>query len=715
MMRFHHAAHSLSRSLFRHLSCSLSALLLLTCVAGPAASADRPVTVGQDSTDTGAKLTDLVTEKKSSGNDPLGLPFEGGNATSKYIINPEYSKETGATMSGAYGKMFGDSAAIGGILTLGSRKKEGILNLGYKTGNQQLIVTLDQLRQSLNFDFLSGPERVEMTQNSAAASYKFKLGKDSRRFVEFNAYRLKTNGRSLDDVIMITDTVDLYESASVQRRVASGKVSGFQGQFSFAPFSSSVFKTSLGQERLQYGLAAGESTVRRTTGGLEWNQQLFSGYSFTGTANQFAAQKRYSIGVERCISGGQQIGLDFIRIRGRDGTPDDNQVRLTWAAKLGGSPNCASRVPSQDPGDDAPTWRGRDLLDQVVLRPDFLPSQVVAKVDDTVVPRRLIAVNKGGLPPGSTVGRDGTIAVPLSECVAVVTSVTRNGATFTNSGQFSVPSTCTSLVINPGGLPRPSAGSVDTYVVSTGTAGSCSVAATVNVSANAVTVGSVTTAGCDTTPNPFRFTAQANVLLNTLVESNAISISGINAPAPISVIGGEYQINGGPWTTVAASTNGSIAAKGRLGATGAKAGTVTNGQTVKVRHVSASVGNGSVNTTLTIGGVSATFTSTTAAANAAPTITNLPNVTGVKTASSVPMSVTFDDDKPFAGPASVSVNASVGSISGFVGGSYGIKNFVYNAPLPSTAGGPGPSATLTFSVTDSDGVTTTAFVNFAIN
>ncbi len=709
MMRFHHAALSLSLSL------SLSALTLLTCASTPAAAADRPVTVGQESTDSGGSLKDLVAEKKSSGNDPLGLPFEGGNATSKYIVNPEYSKSTGVTVTGAYGKMLGNSAAIGGILTIGGRKKEGILNLGYKADLHQVVVTLDQLRQSLNFDFLSGPERVEMTQNSAAASYKFKLGKDSRRFVELNAYLLKTDGRSLDDAIMTTESDSFFETASVQRRVAGGKVSGFQGQFSFAPFSSSVFKSSLGQERLQYGLAAGDSTVRRITGGLEWNQQLFSGYSLTASANQFAAQKRYSIGLERCLAGGQQIGIDFIRIQGRDGTPDDSQIKLTWAAKLGATPSCARRAPSEDEGDDAPTWRGRSLLDQVVLRPDFLPSQVVAKVDDTVVPRRIVAVNKAGLPQGSNVGRDGTITVPLGECVATVTGVTRNDVAFVNDGQFSVPPSCTTLTINPGGLPRPAAGAVDTYVVSTGTAGSCSVAATVSVSANAVTVAGVRTAGCDTTPNPFRFVAQANVLLNTLVESDTITISGINAAAPISVTGGEYQVNGGPWTTVAALTSrGSAPAKGGPGVTAAKTGAVTNGQTVKVRHVSASANNASVGTTLTIGGVSATFTSTTAAANVAPTITNLPvGVTGVKSASSVPLSVTFDDDRPFSGPASVSVSASLGSIGGLVGGSYGTKNFVYTAPVNTTR--EVLDEILTFSVTDSDGVTTTASVTFQIN
>lgn len=37
----------------------------------------------------------------------------------------------------------------------------------------------------------------------------------------------------------------------------------------------------------------------------------------------------------------------------------------------------------------------------------------------------------------------------------------------------------------------------------------------------------------DTIPDPFVFTSKSNVALNTLIESNAITITGINIPAAI--------------------------------------------------------------------------------------------------------------------------------------------------------------------------------------
>lgn len=97
----------------------------------------------------------------------------------------------------------------------------------------------------------------------------------------------------------------------------------------------------------------------------------------------------------------------------------------------------------------------------------------------------------------------------------------------------------------------------------------------------------------DTTPDAFSFTDQTNVPLSTLIVSNQITVSGINATTAISVAGGEYSVNGGTYT--------------------AAAGTVANGDTVRVRHTSSATNSTSVNTVLTIGGVSDTFTSTTSA------------------------------------------------------------------------------------------------------
>ncbi|MEQ1803347.1 MAG: hypothetical protein ABL989_15570 [Gammaproteobacteria bacterium] len=108
-----------------------------------------------------------------------------------------------------------------------------------------------------------------------------------------------------------------------------------------------------------------------------------------------------------------------------------------------------------------------------------------------------------------------------------------------------------------------------------------------------------TTIPPDTIPTAFAFTDVTGVAENAVQTSNAITVGGINAPAAISVTGGEYSIGcNGTFTAVA--------------------GNISNAETVCVRHTSG-VGLGvSVNTVLTIGTVSDTFTSTTAGGDTNP-------------------------------------------------------------------------------------------------
>lgn len=91
----------------------------------------------------------------------------------------------------------------------------------------------------------------------------------------------------------------------------------------------------------------------------------------------------------------------------------------------------------------------------------------------------------------------------------------------------------------------------------------------------------------DITPNLFSFTDRTGVALNTLVESNVITVTGIEYPSPISITGGEYSISGDAYTSVA--------------------GYVNNLATVRVRQTSSSSYSTTTNATLTIGGVSDTF------------------------------------------------------------------------------------------------------------
>lgn len=126
--------------------------------------------------------------------------------------------------------------------------------------------------------------------------------------------------------------------------------------------------------------------------------------------------------------------------------------------------------------------------------------------------------------------------------------------------------------------------------------------ATTNV---VVTIGGVsdtysisTAASADDTPAAFSFTDQTAVNISTSTESNAILVTSINVAANISISGaGEYQIDGGSWTSTP--------------------GTVLDGSTVKVRITSSGSYETAVSTTLSIGGtygsaVTDTFTVTTA-------------------------------------------------------------------------------------------------------
>ena len=103
-----------------------------------------------------------------------------------------------------------------------------------------------------------------------------------------------------------------------------------------------------------------------------------------------------------------------------------------------------------------------------------------------------------------------------------------------------------------------------------------------------VTTGS---ASSDTTPDPFSFTPVTGAELKTTVISESIEIEGINAPAPISITGGEYSIGDKAFTS--------------------KNGTVKVNDKVRVRVKSSDSYDKTVKAILTVGGVSGNFKVTT--------------------------------------------------------------------------------------------------------
>ncbi len=124
-----------------------------------------------------------------------------------------------------------------------------------------------------------------------------------------------------------------------------------------------------------------------------------------------------------------------------------------------------------------------------------------------------------------------------------------------------------------------------------------------------------------TTPGAFSFVDVTDVAVSTLITSAAVSITDLTEPAPISITGGSYSIGCGATFTSGAST-------------------ISNGQTVCVRHTSSPTTTTITDTTLTVGGVADTFRSTTASFPD-PAVTS-----GLKTISSAGENRTYYLDLP---------------------------------------------------------------------
>ena len=91
----------------------------------------------------------------------------------------------------------------------------------------------------------------------------------------------------------------------------------------------------------------------------------------------------------------------------------------------------------------------------------------------------------------------------------------------------------------------------------------------------------------DNTPNAFSFTAVEGATPTTWVESEVVEITGINTEVDVTIEGGEYSIDGQPFTS--------------------SSGVINNNQSLKVRLQAAEEDHMLTQSTVTIGDVTATF------------------------------------------------------------------------------------------------------------
>ena len=437
-----------------------------------------------------------------------GFNYRSQSNGSLITLSPQYSKQTGFAIGGVFAKSITDNAALGVIFNAGPDRNEWLVNAGYDINqNQRVILSLGQLRQNLEFNFQSGLEKTQVTQNSGALSYQYLLGKSWLNAAEFNAYISDTPSINLIDKTWYTNTDSLYELWNDPRRIAGAKVEGVQSRLVFTPTTKTTLKLGFGAEHLSYDLSLGKDTYTRATGSAELNQRLDSGFNLNASANLASSQNRFGLALSRSFKDGQQLSVDALAIRGRDNTFDDNLITFNFSQTFGGvksnvvamnmqdveiksaSSNASQKDLTNNDANPKANWVS-NLVNAVAKRPTFLPSQVNAKIDTTASSTRLIAIDKTGIPTGSTIeNATGILTVPIGTSVSSIAGITKNGTAFTNTGQFALSGN-TNLIIDPGLLAQPTL--QDTYIVTmNNTTGGGTTLATVKVDRGSTFVSSV--------------------------------------------------------------------------------------------------------------------------------------------------------------------------------------------------------------------------------
>ena len=176
-------------------------------------------------------------------------------------------------------------------------------------------------------------------------------------------------------------------------------------------------------------------------------------------------------------------------------------------------------------------------------------------------------------------------SVQVSNSIAVANTDVPSPISVSTGGQYSINGgafTSVPGVVSPGAqvqLQLTAASGYSTSDSATLTIGGVSSTFTVTTGAQPVLQGT--------------FTPVTGAAPSSIQSSNAITVTGTTIPVPISVTGGTYSINGGPFTSVA--------------------GTVQPGDQVVVQMTAASGYNSTSSTIANIGGVTSSFTVTTAA------------------------------------------------------------------------------------------------------
>ena len=268
-----------------------------------------------------------------------------GNERVAFSFAPEYSDTRGLSARAAFGMASGEAAAIGFVLQAGQNVREGLLNVGIKLNDStSVVLSGGQLRERLSFGESDDREWIKQDEYGIALN--------SERYA-LNVYSVSS--RSTDNFIGAKSY-----GAEIEANRDISEVATLSG--------------GLGYQRIDWndGSAAEQSLTGSVDLGIQANDKtrvnLFADYNLTET--------QYGAGLDWKVGKGS-VGLDYAYITrpAGYGLSDDQRIALTMSIPLGRS----ALVKGAGENRTDTSISSRLLLAEVMRRPEYLPTSVIAK------------------------------------------------------------------------------------------------------------------------------------------------------------------------------------------------------------------------------------------------------------------------------------------------------------------------------------------------
>ena len=251
------------------------------------------------------------------------------------------------------------------LVSSNSQQTESVMNMGWRFGaNQQLLLSMQQMRGAIEVDSRTN---VNVNQFASGINYRYFLDKKWISGIELSTYASTAPSQ-------ITPTMVGHEEAF--QRVAGSNLFGMKLGVETTPFADAKLKVGVGSERLSYDLFGGPEASQTLNTSIKWSQVLMPTLKYSATMEENANERKLSTGVDFNLRDGQQLGLKFARKLSNDGLSSDNAVNFAYTYQFG-----KKFTPYQSQAGKAP-WNS-SLIPEVVDRPSYLPSSVLAKPDSS--------------------------------------------------------------------------------------------------------------------------------------------------------------------------------------------------------------------------------------------------------------------------------------------------------------------------------------------